>query len=85
MRSLQSNLWPEWSEARKLAHTYAIRCLAHRLRKFGFEDFVNDLDARSLVVLAFMVHEPMASACIRRAIACDPSLAAIIKTPVCPT
>lgn len=49
------------------AHLYALRCLAHRLRKFGFEPIVNRLDSASKLLLSDMVHEPLASALRREA------------------
>jgi hypothetical protein len=82
---LAKELWPDWSDTKRSAHYYAIRCMGHRFRKFGFEESVNMLDPKSLLVFAMCVHEPMASACIRRAIACDPSLSGIIKAPICQT
>ena len=56
------DLFPSWEPARREAHFYALRCLAHRLRKFGFEEIVNRLDTPSKIALASLVHEPMASA-----------------------
>lgn len=58
-----------WEKPRKEAHTYAMRCVAHRMRKFGFENLLNRMDADSLRMLADMVHEPLASACRREAAA----------------
>lgn len=49
------------------AHQYALRCMAHRLRKFGFEPIVNRLDSPSKLLLSGMVHEPLASALRREA------------------
>jgi hypothetical protein len=68
-----------WEQARKDAHMYALRCIAHRMRKFGFEPLLNRLDAPSLRILAGIVHEPLASACRREAdvkdhIACEYSV-----------
>lgn len=34
---------------------FRMRCLAHRLINFGFESFVNELDARELLVLACLM------------------------------
>jgi len=75
-----------WEPARCDAHWYALDCLAHRLRKFGFEPIVNRLDAQSLRLLATMAHEPMATACRREAdlkdgsaIACDPHILDTIR------
>lgn len=61
------SLFPEWERARYDANFYALRCLAHRLRKFGFEEVVNKLDPRSQVLLATLVHEPLSSALMREA------------------
>lgn len=47
------------------ANRYGLQCLAHRLRKFGWEPCINNLDRESLRQLATMVHEPLASACRR--------------------
>ncbi len=80
MIDLPKELWPTWGQHKINAHTYALRCMAHRVRKFGFEDAVNLLDPKSLIYFAMCVHEPMASACIKHALACDPSLKRIIST-----
>jgi hypothetical protein len=56
-----------WEPQRVQAHTYALQCIAHRVRKFGFEPLLNRLDAASQRQLATMVHEPLASALIREA------------------
>ena len=81
---LDERLWPDWTPAKRLAHTYALRCMGHRFRKFGFEPSVNLLDPKSLLIFGLCVHEPMASACIRRAISCDPTLSDTIQAPICP-
>ncbi len=39
---------------------YRIRCIAHRLRKFGFESGVNHLSAEDLLALATMMPEAQA-------------------------
>jgi hypothetical protein len=75
---LPKELWPTWGDHKKNAHTYALCCMAHRFRKFGFESSVNMLDPRSMIYFSMCVHEPMASACIKHAIACGPSLKRII-------
>ncbi len=82
---LDEILWPDWTAHRRRAHIYAIRVMAHRIRKFGFEECVNSLDPKSLLIFGLCVHEPFASKCIRRAIACDPTLSSTIEAPVCPT
>ncbi len=66
---MTAELYPEHRGAWHAAHYYGLRCLAHRLRKFGWEPCVGTLDARSLRILATMVHEPLASACRREAVA----------------
>lgn len=82
---IDERLWPSWPKQKRLAHIYALRCMAHRFRKFGFEESINLIDPRSLMIFAMCVHEPMASACLRHAIACDPTLSDIIESPICPT
>lgn len=82
---IDAALWPDWPLQKRRAHVYALRCMAHRFRKFGFEESVNILDPKSLLVFGLCVHEPMASAAIRKAIACDPGLSRIIEAPICQT
>lgn len=60
-------LFPERDLAWFDANFYMIRCLAQRLRKWGFEPVVNKLDAQSMYCLATLVHEPLASALRREA------------------
>lgn len=64
-----------WEQPRKDAHMYAMRCVAHRVRKFGFEPLLNKMDPESLRMLAGMVHEPLAQACRREADAACETLA----------
>lgn len=72
-------LWAEWPPNKRRAQFYALRCMSHRLRKFGFEKSVNLLDAKSLLCLGIISHEPMASACIAEAKAKDPSIEQVIN------
>jgi hypothetical protein len=47
---------------------YRMLCIAHRLRKFGFENQINDLDNEELGQLAVLVY-PHQKAAIEREIA----------------
>lgn len=69
---LEAKAWPDWTPHKQRAQMYALRCLSHRVRKFGFEEVLNRLDGRSLAVLSVIVHEPLASACRREALLKDP-------------
>ena len=69
-------LFPDWEPARREAHFYALRCVAHRLRKFGFEEIVNRMDPATQWLLSSMVHEPMATALRNNAATADPTLIA---------
>lgn len=60
-------LFPAWDQAKFDANFYVIRCMAQRLRKWGFEPIVNKFDAQSMYCLATLVHEPLASALRREA------------------
>lgn len=73
-------LWSEWPVNKRRAQFYALRCMSHRFRKFGFEKSVNLLDAKSLLCLGMISHEPMASACVAEAIRKDPSIESVIAT-----
>lgn len=46
---------------------YALRCCAHRLRKFGFESHVNHYSAIELRALSTMVGEVAAPGLLREA------------------
>lgn len=72
-------IWPDWTPNKRRAQFYALRCMGHRMRKFGFEPVINRLDARSLLCLGIIAHEPMASACQAEAIKMDPAVEDIIK------
>lgn len=72
------HIWPEWPVNKRRAHFYALRCIGHRLRKFGFEKSVNMLDARSMLALALMAHKPMSDALRDEAIKKDPSLESLL-------
>lgn len=82
---MHNKFWPDWNPTKRLAHYYAIKCMAHRVRKFGFEESVNLLDPRSLALFGLCVHEPFATKCLERAIACDPEILRIMESTVCPT
>lgn len=68
---VEDKVWPDWTAHKRLAHMYALRCLSHRVRKFGFEELLNRLDAKSLAVFSTIAHEPLASACRREALLKD--------------
>ena len=73
-------LWAEWPPNKRRAQFYALRCMSHRFRKFGFEESINLLDAKSLLCLSMISHEPMATACKYEAFRKDPSLIDIVPT-----
>lgn len=72
-------LWADWPKNKRRAQFYALHCMSHRLRKFGFEKSVNLLDARSLLCLGIISHQPMGAACIAEAIRKDPSVESLLQ------
>jgi hypothetical protein len=68
---VDEQIWPDWTPHKRWAQMYALRCLSHRVRKFGFEEVINRLDTKSLVAFSLMAHEPLASACRREALRLD--------------
>ena len=70
----------EWPPNKRRAQFYALRCMSHRFRKFGFEKSVNLLDAKSLLCIGLISHEPMSSACVAEAIKKDPHIESVIAT-----
>ncbi len=47
-----NTLYPGLNSGQIGIRLYALRCIAHRLRKFGFEDGINLLTPADLAVLA---------------------------------
>lgn len=45
-------LYPEMDEVQLSLRVYALGCIAHRLRKFGFEAGINYLQPRDLMALS---------------------------------
>ena len=52
---LALKLFPEWPINKRCGLVYALRCQAHRLRKFGFEAQINLYSPRELVLLATLL------------------------------
>lgn len=60
-------LFPEDDDLRFTLRCFAIRCVSHRLRKFGFERHVNHYDSRELRILASMMPPFQADAILAEA------------------
>lgn len=61
------SLFPEDDDLRFTLRCFAIRCVSHRLRKFGFERHVNHYDSRELRILASMMPPYQAEAILAEA------------------
>ena len=44
-------MFPSETDEDFACRTYALRCICHRLRKFGFESEINNLDPRTMLLL----------------------------------
>lgn len=69
------DLFPEMNPVRRACLLYAMRCISHRLRKLGFENSINKLQPRELMLLSTMLYKHQAEAVKREAIRRDPNLA----------
>lgn len=74
-----AQLYPELNAVRLACVSYRLHCIAHRMRKFGFETSVNKLAPRDLLYLSTMVLAYQRQHFIAEAYRRDPSLANLGK------
>jgi len=58
-------MYPELDEVQLNFRVYAFGCVAHRLRKFGFESGINNYQPRDLVALSMFMQDNARAALLR--------------------
>lgn len=65
---LLKKIYPEMDEVQLSLKSYCLGCVAHRLRKFGFESGINAYQPRDLAALAFQLPEHQKNVLMNEAI-----------------
>ncbi len=80
---LAALFWPDWSEVRRACRIYSLQCVAHRLRKFGFEPQINCYSGREMAMLAMFMPLRQRDIMMAEAFIKDPNLKKFTEAP-CP-
>lgn len=73
------SLFPDENPIRRACIEYRLRCISHRLRKFGFESSINRLTARELLLMTTLVYPHQADALRREALLREPALREVME------
>lgn len=72
--------WPEWSQVKRACRLYCLQCVAHRLRKFGFEPQINCYSGREIAMLAMLLPPVQRDVLAREAFRKDSTVESIMAT-----